>query len=193
LPPRRQRPLPQLDISLEALPPPESKRTCRLALAFTETEINMIETEARRRGEQPAVFCRTLVLTGFHNSALRVLTEEPDLLTMSPTQQQRALLEAFSETPSPRRPPSKLDISPQALPPAESKRTCRLALAFNESELVMIEKAARHRGEQPAVLCRTIVLTAFHNSAVRAQQPDHRTMSPAEQQRALLEAFTFGE
>src|SRR6185295_6290548 len=108
---------------------------------------------------------------------------------MSPAQQQRALLEAFSETPSPRRLPSKLDINP----PAESKRTFRLALAFNESELAMIEKAARHRGEQPAVLCRTIILTAFHNSAVRAQKPDHRTMSPAEQQRALLEAFTFGE
>src|SRR6185295_8605013 len=92
VPPRRQRPLPQLDISLEALPPPESKRICRLALAFTEREFVMIEGEARRRGEQPAVFCRTLVLTGFHNSALRVLAEEPNLLTMSPAQQQRALL-----------------------------------------------------------------------------------------------------
>jgi len=57
----------------------------------------------------------------------------------------------------------------------------------------MIEKAARHRGEQPAVLCRTIVLTAFHNSAVRTQEPDIHEMSPAELQRALLEAFTFDE
>jgi len=191
VPPRRQRPLPQLDISLEALPPPESKRICRLALAFTEREFVMIEGEARRRGEQPAVFCRTLVLTGFHNSALRVLAEEPNLLTMSPAQQQRALLEAFSEAP--RRSPSKLDISPQALPPAESKRSFRLALAFTENELAMIGKAARHRGEQPAVLCRTIVLTAFQNSAVRAQESDIHEMSPAELQRSLLEAFTFDE
>ncbi len=112
---------------------------------------------------------------------------------MSPAEQQQVLLEAFSDAPSPRRSPSTPDISPQALPPAGSKRTCRLVLAFTESELAMIEKAARHRGEQPTVLCRTIVLTAFHNSAVRAQEPDHRTMSPAEQQRALLKAFTFDE
>jgi len=114
---------------------------------------------------------------------------------MSPAQQQRALLEAFSETPSPRRPPSKLDSSPQALPPAESKRTRRLVLAFTDSELAMIETAARHRGEQPAVLCRTIILTAFQNSAARALagESDLRTMSPAELQRVLLDAFTFNE
>jgi hypothetical protein len=192
VPPRRQRPLPQLDISLEALPPPESKRTSRLALAFTESEYDRIDKEARKRDEQPAVFCRTIVLTGFQNSALRVLADEPDLLRMSPTEQQRALLEAFSETPSPRR-PSEPQLTPEILSPAESKRTRRLALYFTDNELAMIEKTARHRGEQPAVLCRTIVLTALHNSAVRAQEPDFRTMSPAEQQRALLEAFTFGD
>jgi len=77
VPPRRQRPLPQLDISLEALPPPESKRTHRLALALTEPEYGLIDRAARQRGEQPAVFCRTLVLTGFHNSALRAWPKNP--------------------------------------------------------------------------------------------------------------------
>jgi hypothetical protein len=96
MPPRRQRPLPQLDISLEALPPPESKRTCRLALAFSDSELAMIEKAARHRGEQPAVLCRTIILTAFQNSAARALGEEPDLLTMSPVEQQRALLEAFT-------------------------------------------------------------------------------------------------
>ncbi len=126
----------------------------------------MIEREARRRDEQPAVLCRIIILTGFQNSAVRALADEPDLLTMSRAEQQRALLEAFSEDPqmSPGRRLSKLEINPEALAPAESKRTCRLFLAFTESELAMIQKAARHRREQPAVLCRTIILTAFHNS-----------------------------
>jgi len=96
MPPRRERPLPRLDISLEALPPPESKRTCRLNLSFTPAELAMIEKAARERGEQPAVLCRSIILTAFQNSAVRALTESPDLLTMSPSEQQRALLEAFS-------------------------------------------------------------------------------------------------
>jgi hypothetical protein len=168
LPPRRQRPIPRLDISLEVLPPPESKRTCRFALAFSKREFVMIAREARRRDEQTAVLCRIIILTGFQNSAVRALADEPDLLTMSRTEQQRVLLEAFSEDPqmSPRRRLSKLDeINPEALAPAESKRTCRLFLHFTESELAMIQTTARHRREQPAVLCRTIILTAFHNSA----------------------------
>ena len=93
---RRERPLPRLDISLEALPPPESKRTSRLSLSFTEAEIAMIEKAARSRGEQPAVLCRTIILTAFQNSAMRALIDQPDLLEMSPAEQQRALLDAFS-------------------------------------------------------------------------------------------------
>ena len=93
---RYQRPLPKLEISLEALPPPESRRTCRLNLSFTKDELAMIESAARERGEQPAVLCRTIILTAFQNSASRALADRPDLLAMSPAEQQRALLEAFS-------------------------------------------------------------------------------------------------
>lgn len=96
MPPRRERPLPRLDINLEALPPPESKRTCRLNLSFTPAELAMIEKAARDRGEQPSVLCRSIILTAFQNSAVRALAESPDLLTKSPAEQQRALLEAFS-------------------------------------------------------------------------------------------------
>jgi hypothetical protein len=96
MPRRRERPLPRLDISLEALPPPESKRTYRLNLSFTEAELAMIEKAARERGEQPSVLCRTIILTAFQNSAVRALAERPGLLEMSPAEQQRALLEAFS-------------------------------------------------------------------------------------------------
>lgn len=96
MPPRRERPLPRLPISLEALPPPEGKRTSRLMLSFTEAELAMVEKTARERGEQPAVLCRTIILTAFQNSALRALGERPDLLELSPSEQQRALLEAFS-------------------------------------------------------------------------------------------------
>jgi hypothetical protein len=60
MPRRRERPLPRLDISLEALPPPESKRTCRLNLSFTEAELAMIEKAASERGDQPGVLCRTI-------------------------------------------------------------------------------------------------------------------------------------
>ena len=97
MPPRRERPLPKLPISLESLPPPENlKRDQRVALSFTKGELAMIERAARERGEQPAVFIRTIVLTAFQNSALRALGQKPDLLDLSPTEQQKALLEAFA-------------------------------------------------------------------------------------------------
>ncbi|HKI05608.1 MAG TPA: hypothetical protein VKK31_26750 [Thermoanaerobaculia bacterium] len=96
MPSRRERPLPKLPISLEALPPPESKRTERMMLSFSPIEMAMIEKAARERGEQPAVLCRTIILTAFQNSALRALAQRPDLLDLSPTEQQRALLDAFS-------------------------------------------------------------------------------------------------
>ena len=76
MPPRRERPLARLDISLESLPPPESKRTYRLNLSFSEAEIAMIEKTARDRGEQPGVLCRTIILTAFQNSAVRALAGE---------------------------------------------------------------------------------------------------------------------
>jgi len=68
-------------------------------LSFTETELAMIEKAARERGEQPAVLCRTIILTAFQNSAMRALADRPDVLEMSPAEQQRALLEAFSSEP----------------------------------------------------------------------------------------------
>lgn len=92
---RREHPLPKLSISLDALPPPESKRTCRLMLSFTEAELAMIAATARERGEQPAVLCRTIVLTAFLNSAARALASHPDLLEQSPAEQQRRLLDVF--------------------------------------------------------------------------------------------------
>jgi ABC-type hemin transport system ATPase subunit len=93
---RREKPLPKLSISLEALPLPEPKRTHRMMLSFTDGEVAMIEKAARERGEQPAVLLRTIVLTAFQNSAMRALADRPDLLELSPGEQQRALLEAFS-------------------------------------------------------------------------------------------------
>jgi hypothetical protein len=93
---RRERPLPKLPISLEALPPPESKRTERMMLSFSPSEMAMIEKAALERGEQPAVLCRTIILTAFQNSAMKALAERPDLLDLSPTELQRAVLEAFS-------------------------------------------------------------------------------------------------
>lgn len=96
MPPRRERPLPKLPISLEALPPPESKRTERMMLSFSPNEMAMIEKAARERGEQPAVLCRTIVLTAFQNSAMKALAERPNLLDLSPVERLRALLEAFS-------------------------------------------------------------------------------------------------
>ncbi len=96
MPPRRERPLPKLPISLEALPPPDSKRTDRMMLSFAPNEMAMIAKTAQERGEQPAVLCRTIILTAFQNSALKALAERPDLLDLSPVEQQRAILEAFS-------------------------------------------------------------------------------------------------
>ena len=93
---RRERPMPKLPIALEDLPLPESKRTCRLMLSFTETEHAMIKRAARERGEQPAVLCRTIVLTAFQNSAARAFAERPDLLDESPAEKTRRLLEAFA-------------------------------------------------------------------------------------------------
>ena len=93
---RREHPVPNLPITLEDLPAPESKRTRRLMLSFTEAELAMIRTAARERGEQPAVLCRTIVLTAFHNSAARALAERPDLLEQSPAERTKRLLEAFA-------------------------------------------------------------------------------------------------
>jgi len=59
-------------------------------------------------------------------------------------------------------------FSRSALPPPEGKRTSRLMLSFDENEMAMIQAGARERGEQSAVLCRTV-----------------------EQQRSLLEAFAI--
>jgi hypothetical protein len=104
---RRERPLPKLQVSLEALPPPESKRTCRYTLSFSDSEAAMIHRAAEERGEQPAVLMRSIILTAFQNSAMRALAEEPDLLHMSPLEQQKALLTAFSideEAPTPAKP-----------------------------------------------------------------------------------------
>ena len=67
-----------------------------MMLSFTDGEIAMIEKAARERGEQPAVLCRTIILTAFQNSAMRALSDRPDLLDLSPIEQQKALLEAFS-------------------------------------------------------------------------------------------------
>jgi hypothetical protein len=94
---RRERPLPKLPISLETLPPPESKRSCRLMLSFSETELAMIEKIARKREEQPAVLCRTIILTAFHNAAARAVADNPDLLAQTPAEQLRQLLEFFRE------------------------------------------------------------------------------------------------
>jgi len=91
--------------------------------------------------------------------------------------------------------PLNLQISLESLPPPESlRREQRVVLRFSKEELAKIEKAARERREQPAVLLRTIILTAFQDSALRAlgQKPDLLDMAPAEQQRALLEVFAFG-
>lgn len=94
---RRERPLPKLPISIETLPPPESKRSSRLMLSFSETELAMIERTARERGEQPAVLCRTIILTAFQNAAARAVSENPDLLAQTPAEQLRQLLKIFRE------------------------------------------------------------------------------------------------
>ena len=94
---RRERPLPRLPITLETLPPPEPKRSRRLALSLSETELAMIEKTARERGEQPAVLCRTIILTAFQNAAARAVSENPDLLALTPAELLRKLLEFFRE------------------------------------------------------------------------------------------------
>jgi hypothetical protein len=96
MPSRREQKLPKLPISLEALPLPESKRTRRLMLSFTDAELAMIEKASRHRGDQPAVLCRTIILTAFQNSAARALAERPGLMKESPAEQLRALLEVFA-------------------------------------------------------------------------------------------------
>ena len=93
---RREHPIPALPISLADLPSPDSKRSCRILLSFTDAELALIKTVARERGEQPAVLCRTIVLTAFQNSAARALAERPDLLELSPAEQTRRLLESFA-------------------------------------------------------------------------------------------------
>src|SRR6185295_5361619 len=68
---RREYPL-NLQISLESLPPPESrKREQAVVLRFTNEDLARIERAARERGEPPAVLCRTIILTAFQDSALR--------------------------------------------------------------------------------------------------------------------------
>jgi hypothetical protein len=97
MPQRRERPLPRLPISLDSLPPPESRRNRRLMLSFTESEFAMIERTARDRGEQPAVLCRTIVLTAFHNAAAQALAKEPDLLDFPPGERLRRVLDLFGD------------------------------------------------------------------------------------------------
>ncbi len=188
---RREYPL-NLQISLETLPPPESlKREQRVYLRFSKEELAKIEKAARTRGEQPAVLCRTIVLTAFQDSALRALRQKPDLLDMTPAEQQRALLEVFAfGNPNPERPASREPLPP---PPMEVKRNQRVDVRFTEGELAMIERAADQRGEIPAVLMRAIILKAFESSEMRAhgRKPDVLDLSPIEQQKILLDALTF--
>jgi uncharacterized protein (DUF1778 family) len=185
---RREYPL-NLQISLETLPPPESlKREQRIYLRFSKEELAKIETAARARGEQPAVLCRTIVLTAFQDSALRALGQKPD---MTPAEQQRALLEVFAfGNPHSESPASREPLPP---PPREVKRNQRVDVRFTEGELAMIERAADQRGEIPAVLMRAIILKAFENSEMRAhgRKPDVLDLSPIEQQKILLDALTF--
>ncbi len=94
MPPRREHPLPILPLSIEALPPPE-KRTSRLTLSFTPAEVAMIERTAQERGEQPAVFCRIVVLTAFRNAAAKAIADHPGLLERSSAEQQQRLLEVL--------------------------------------------------------------------------------------------------
>lgn len=77
---RREHPLPKLPISLEDLPATRSKRSRRFMVSFTEDEFALIQRTAVERGEQPAVLCRTIVLTAFQNSAARALATQPGLL-----------------------------------------------------------------------------------------------------------------
>lgn len=190
MPPRRERPFPNLPISLEDLPPPESKRSRRLHLTLAQSEMSKIERAARERDEEPPVFCRTVVLTALQISAAMALGQRPEILELSTDEQQGALLEAFDfRSPQSGKPP--LPSVPAS--PKVPTRKFRMNLSFAESEMALIEAAARERREQPTVFVRTLVLTAIQNSADKAKsaKPDHRRLSPAEVQRALLEAFSF--
>jgi hypothetical protein len=69
-----------------------TSRTASSARLIFDSEL----AAARERGEQPAVLCRTIILTAFQNSAMKALADQPDLLSMSPVEQQRAFLEAFA-------------------------------------------------------------------------------------------------
>jgi hypothetical protein len=69
-----------------------TSRTASLARLIFDSEL----AAARKRREQPAVLCRTIILTAFQNSAMKALADQPDLLSMSPVEQQRAFLEAFA-------------------------------------------------------------------------------------------------
>jgi uncharacterized protein (DUF1778 family) len=195
MPRRRQHPLPNLSISLESLPPPDNvRRDKQFMLRFTKAELTMIERAAEARGEQASVLIRTIILTAFQSSALRALGERRDLLEMPPAEQQKALLEAFSfeEKPSPGKHQGNL---PPKHPPKNAYRDQTVMTRLTQAEFAMIERAAGARGEQPAVLMRAIVLTAFENSALRAagEKRDVHQMSLIEQQKALLEAFSFEE
>jgi ABC-type uncharacterized transport system auxiliary subunit len=187
---RREYPL-NLQISLESLPPPASlKRDRRLVLRFSQGEVAKIERTARKRGEQPAALCRTIILTAFQDSALRALGRRPDLLGAPPAEQLRALLEVFALGDSP--PEGRTRREPLPPPPTDVRRNKRMMARFTEGELAMVERAADERGELPAVLMRAIILKAFENSARRAiGRPDVLDMSLTEQQKVLLDALTF--
>jgi len=95
MPPRREHPIPELTVSVATLPPPE-KRTSRLTLSFTEAEAAMIERTARKRGEQPAVLCRIIVLTAFQNAAAKDMAHPSDPVQQSSGHPQKHLLETRS-------------------------------------------------------------------------------------------------
>jgi ABC-type uncharacterized transport system auxiliary subunit len=92
------KPAPEKPATREPLPPlpKEVKRNQRVMVRFTEGEIAMIERAADERGELPAVLMRAIVLKTFENSALRARGGKPDLLDMSPIEQQKVLLDALT-------------------------------------------------------------------------------------------------
>ncbi len=129
----RERPLPNLSLSLESLPPPSNvMRDQRLMLRFSPEDFAKIEKAAKERGEQPSAFLRTVVLAAFENSALRALGQKPDLLEMSPAEQQKVVLEAFAfDTQG-----SSQPASPELLPPRPEnrRRDVRAMLALTKAE-----------------------------------------------------------
>lgn len=192
MPRRREHPFPNLAMSLESLPPPGNvKRDQRRVLRFTTEEMAKVESAARERGEPPAVFVRTVILTAFESSALRALGQKPDLLDMAPAEQQKVVMEAFAFDTPQRRPSASPELLPP--PPEGLNREKALTLALTKAEEAMIGKAARERGEQPALFLRNLVLAVIRNSELRASgtKPNILEMSVLEQQRALLDAFAF--